>query len=551
MPAVKQDEPIFQRLFRDMDTFLDTHYVPGIETPTIWPQGATDDESVTLREACRYDVKRFIEAFFPDMCTAPFTHMHEEFFARANTIARERRRGVRDATAAPRGSAKTSTKGKVFLIWEGLYLHETYTLICSATRDMARDKTKEIRDTFESNQRLIQVYGPQATSHWRQGDFQIATGALYRAFTPRTAIRGLLRENKRPSKIVPDDAEDRETVLTPLRRQRFLDWWNADVMKLGDQDTNIDAIGTVLHPDSLLASLLSNPGYTSRVYQSVEHFADTPEAWALWTTWRQLVLDLDDADRLAHALAFFQAHEAAMLAGVQVLWPARKSYYALMLSRLTESEQAFWSEEQNAPTQDESYLFDLAQVATVEIGPEALTRQDGRVVRYADMDAWVAFYDPTPGTQKLTADCAACPVVCQDRNGYQYCVETYLSALDTQDGQLDAVVDLCVRWQVPTLGIESNGYQANLVDALAQKFATRGPYAPMIVPVLHSGARNNKTVRIRTLQSPLDNHWLHLATTLPTEAWTQLAEFSSLTTENRDDFPDSLAAARAMILRNI
>ena len=543
------EETVLERIWADLDTFLSTHHVAGIETPTLWPTGSVDAESEDIREGCRYDSKRFITTFFPEMCTAPFTAMHEAFFERADWIAREHVRGVRDVTAAPRGSAKTSTKGKGLLIWEGLYGYEQYILICSATRDMARDKTKDIRDVFESNQRLREVYGPQETSQWRQADFQIQVGCMYRAFTPRTAIRGILRNNKRPSKIVPDDAEDRETVLTPLRRQRFVDWWNADVMKLGDKETNIDAVGTVLHPESLLATLLTNPGYYAQTYQSVIHFADTTEAWQQWSHWRELILDLENPQRLEEARQYFTQHEATMMQHVEVLWPERKSYYDLMLSRLTESETAFWSEEQNAPSQDESYLFDLATLATFDVTPEGIARDDGRMIRYADMDYFCGFYDPTPGTGKLTADWAACPIVAQDRHGYQYCVDAYLSQLDSQDEQLNQIVAICTKWQVPKLGVESNSYQANLVDALYQKFADQGSdYAPMIIPVKHSGARNNKTVRIRTLQAPLHNQWLQLRKTLHSHVWEELREFTVLTTQNADDFLDALAAARTMIL---
>jgi len=542
------EPPIMTSLITFMDAFLEGKHIAGLETPNRWPGGCQEAWADDLREQCRYDLKAFILAFFPDMCTAPFTTMHAAFFDRANTMAREGLRGVRDVTAAPRGSAKTSTKGKAQLIWEGLYGYESYILICSATRDMARDKTKDIRDVFDQNLRLIEVFGPQQTSTWRQNDFQLACGCIYRAFTPKTAVRGLLRDNKRPSKIIPDDAEDRETVLTPLRRQRFLDWWNADVAKLGDKQTNIDAIGTVLHPESLLASLLTNPGYQAHIYQSVQHFADTPEAWAHWAAWRQIILNLDNPSRLTDAQAYYTTHEAVMMANVQVLWPERKSYYDLMLSRITESEEAFWSEEMNNPTQDESYLFDLNEIATFTMEPEGVLRQDGRLVRYADMDAFLGFYDPTPGTQRETADWAACPIVAQDKNGYQYVLDAYMSQLDSQDAQLNGVVDLCVRWLVPKLGIESNGYQANLVDTLYQKFALRGTYAPTIVPVRHSGARNNKTVRIRTLQSPLHNHWLQLASTLPTRAWYQISNFTVLTTHNEDDIVDAIAGARAMLL---
>ena len=519
----------------------------------LWPLGGRDATSRRLQEDCRFNSRLFHEVFFPDMCTAPWTNMHLDFFRQADEKARGNLRGLRDVTAAPRGSAKTSIKGKGIPIWEGLYGYENYILICSATQEMARDKTKDIRDVFDTHQRMREVYGPQETADWRQAYFETVSGCIYRAFTPRTAIRGILRKNRRVSKLLPDDAEDRETVLTELRRQRFLDWWNMDVVRLGDERTNIDAIGTILHPESLLASLLKNPGYEKHFYQSVISFADTPEAWELWRQWRLMVLDLDNPQRLLDARAFYEVHEEVMLHGVEVLWPSRKSYYALMLSRITESETAFWSEEQNAPAKDESYLFDLAQIATVRLTPAGVIRQDGRLVRYAEMDAFVGFFDPTPGTQKLTADWAACPIVCQDRHGYQYCVDAYLSQLDSQDAQLDGVVDVCCKWHVAKLGIESNGFQAGLVDILHQKFAARAKdegstYAPMLVPVKHSGARNNKTVRIRALQSPLHNGWLQLAESLPGEAWRQLSNFTVLTTDNVDDFDDALTAARAMLL---
>jgi hypothetical protein len=264
-----------------------------------------------------------------------------------------------------------------------------------------------------------------------------------------------------------------------------------------------------------------------------------------------MILNLDNPDRLTDAKGYYEAHEVSMMEHVEVLWPERKSYYELMLSRLTESETAFWSEEMNAPTQDESYLFDLAQITTFTLTPEGLNREDGRMVRYADMDYFCGFLDPTPGTQKLTADWAACPILAQDKNGYQYILDAYLSQLDSQDDQLNGVVAICTKWQVPKLGVESNSYQANLIDILYQKFADQGGgYAPIIVPVKHSGARSNKTVRIRTLQSPLHNRWLHLWKGLPSHVWQELRDFTTLTTENSDDWLDACAAARQMALMN-
>ena len=523
-----------------------------------WPYGSTAPIDVTLREQCEWDDALFIRHFFPAMATEPFNPMHLDFFAE-----RQRRhgsRGHRDATASPRGSAKTSVKGKAAIIKDIVYRHERYVAICSANDDLARDKVKDIRDEFETNAELIRVYGPMKTRDWRMNDFITANGCRCRGFTPRTKVRGFLWNNLRLTKVVMDDAEDPETCLTLLRRERFVQWYNNDVTKLGTADTNYEIIGTILHPESLLAQLLNNPGYQHRFYQAVLHFADGPEAWGFWAQWRAILCDLDNDHRLTDALSFFHAHEAAMLNGVQVLWPERtsESYYALMLDRVIHGESAFWQERQNTPTRDSTYLFDGDAIARITVEPDGIMREDGRYVRWMDMRAVVAYWDPTPGATPgnhdiallSKRDFAACPVLMQDRHGYSYCVDAYCEQTDDVDAQMDGIIDLCWRYQVEKLGVESVAFQATLIKPLTEKFAAeahrRGrQWAPMIVPIKQT---KNKVLRIRTLQPPFMNHWLWLSEKLPQRAWHELGNFTVLAGKNnQDDFLDSLQGAMCML----
>ena len=109
-----------------------------------WPTGEQSPDADTIRTACEYDQERFARTFFPDICSSPFNALHRQFFAKADARNRQQERGWRDATAAPRGSAKTSIK-KIQVVHDLLYGHEKYIGIGSANFDHARDKVKDIR----------------------------------------------------------------------------------------------------------------------------------------------------------------------------------------------------------------------------------------------------------------------------------------------------------------------------------------------------------------------------------------------------------------------
>src|SRR5207302_9130749 len=115
--------------------------------------------------------------------------------------------------------------------------------------------------------------------------------------------------------------------------------------------SNVEIIWTVLHPQSLLAGLLENPGFASIKYQAVQQFA-TVSAIPLWQEWRDIFLALGNPTHQDDARAFFEAHATEMLKGTKVLWPERESYYDLMVMRIVEGESAFWLEKMNEPRGD-------------------------------------------------------------------------------------------------------------------------------------------------------------------------------------------------------
>src|SRR5262249_11645976 len=85
-----------------------------------------------LREVCRADVERFALVFFPHWLRDPGSRMHQDFFRRYRAQAGQR--GLRDATAAPRGHAKTTIKAFIKTIHECVYGQESFIVVISSTQ---------------------------------------------------------------------------------------------------------------------------------------------------------------------------------------------------------------------------------------------------------------------------------------------------------------------------------------------------------------------------------------------------------------------------------
>ena len=461
--------------------------------------------------------------------------MHEDFFAQY--AADGDARGLRDATAAPRGFAKTTVRGKIKILHDCVYELERYILVISSRDDLAIDKVKDIREEFETNARLIAVYGRQVGRLWNMGDFITTQGVRVRAASRGSQVRGLLWGTYRVTKIVLDDAENSELVLTDLQRQKMVAWFTEDITKLGDEHTNIEVIGTVLHEDSLLAKLLHNPGYRQARYQAVLTFAS---AVPLWQQWRDLFLDLTNPRRQEDARAFYAAHEAAMLAGSAVLWPERYSYYRLMVERVVDGDAAFWKERMNLPQKAGDTLFAMHAAGYFRLDPDRLVCRDGRVVLLSQLVDVVAYWDPAIG-ESAGADWSACIVLGKDAYGYLYVLDAYMSQGASPTAQVNGVVELLWQWRVRRFGYEANLFQSlwggNIEAAMAQRaLEEREHYAPIYVPITNM---RNKMIRISSLEPLVTNQHLLFNEALHPEYLRQMTVFRPVDGADKDDAGDA------------
>jgi hypothetical protein len=395
-----------------------------------------------------WDLAFFARFFFPHYCKAPFSPMHRDFCEAESDPAR---RGRREAIAAPRGNAKTTFKLKMKAIHAIVYGYESYILVLGHSAPNAVEKVSEILDELSANRRLIEIYGALAPERgkrgkgvWGKKSFVTQNGVRVVARSKGQEIRGTTHGADRPTLIILDDVESPQEVLSPEQRLKTRNWFFKDVSKCGqiDGSTNITLIGTCLHPDSLLSELLRSPGYDGHKYQSVISYASNQ---ALWEAWQGIYTDLSNPKRHVDAKAFYQANEAAMLEGTQVLWPEGEPYEALMRLRIDEGVASFQSEKQNDPYDPDRQLFDLSRskrfrVSFADGRFHAVHWLDGSnktILR--DQLEVAAFHDPAVGKkpgQNSEPDYAAIVVVAKDRDGYLYCLDAYIKR-DPLSKQLD------------------------------------------------------------------------------------------------------------------
>ena len=494
------------------------------------------------------DMEFFGRAYFPHYFSRPSPEFHRELdaiwqqgvlkgrypltAAEIKTISRLP--GVRRAVAAPRGHAKSTNLTFKGTMHSTLYGYKHYPIIISDSSEQAEGFLDNIRVEFEENTAILEDFGPLAGSVWRSNVLVTKTNIKIEAIGSGKKIRGRKHRNWRPDLIILDDVENDENVRTPEQRSKLKNWFDKAVSKSGDDYTDIVYIGTLLHYDSLLAKTLTNPAYRSIKYKAVIQFSQADD---LWQQWESIFTDLSNDDREADALAFFQAHKAAMLEGTQVLWEEKLSYYDLMVMRVSEGEASFNSEEQNEPINPDDCLFmeewfDYYNEAEVNFGDPAFD--------------FFGFIDPSLGKTKRSDFSAIVTLAKHRSSGYMYVVDADIER--RHPDRIIADVLAKERWLRASfghgyrkLGAETNQFQWFLKEELAKASAKAGLY----LPIEEVQQTSDKVMRIQTLQPDVKNKYIKF-NRRHKRLLEQLTQFPM---GAHDDGPDALEGARSIAKR--
>ncbi len=294
----------------------------------------------------------FAQTYFPHYVKHEPATVHEYLFERFQEVV-DNKIGDHEATAAPRGHAKSTIITQMGTLWCVVTGRKKYPLIVMDALDQALPMLEAIKAELMFNPRLMLDF-PEATGQgrvWQAGLIVTTNDVKVEVFGSGKKIRGRRHGPYRPDLVIGDDLENDENVRSPEQRDKLMSWVLKSLLSLGPADDSLDVfiIGTILHYDSVLSRLLNNRLWTGKKFKAVEQW---PEDMAIWDQWAEILLNEGEAE----ALAFYRAHPG-MDKGAKICWPSGTSFYKLMIKRARDGREAFDSEQQNDPVSGDDAPF--------------------------------------------------------------------------------------------------------------------------------------------------------------------------------------------------
>jgi len=164
------------------------------------------------------------------------------------------------AMALPRELGKTTYVWEIMCTWNMIHRKYRYIVYIASSMDKGKKAFYNVKAHLKSHPLIkdlfvIDKHGDTAGMLKYTMDGKPYMIAVFGA---NQNLRGEKFTNFRPDLIILDDIESKEGVRSEEQRAKLLDWFNADIIPLG-KDARIFVMGTILHEDSLLNNLITNP----------------------------------------------------------------------------------------------------------------------------------------------------------------------------------------------------------------------------------------------------------------------------------------------------
>lgn len=516
----------------------------------LWARLDSDDARVAaLYERCRTDLALFARTFFPERFDLHWSPVQAHFFKTRLPGWRLRTRQHRRRWVSPRGSAKSSVKSFLEPLHDILYGNEVCIHVYSTGYRLAELLVKDIHAVLADPPSLMRrVFGAIRITGTQTNFVAMVPGAeslgtAVVAMSFGGDARGYKHAGKRPSKFILDDTVNPKHIKNPERRDDQWKFLQRDIGRAGWSYSVYELVGTIQHPDDLVARVVNAPDWTGQIWKNLIAW---PTRMDLWEECKKLWANLDDPDRLDTARAFYEERREAMDAGAVVLWPEGRPLFDLMQT-FWASPGAFWTEDQNDPKEAGDAIFPIDKVRRCTWDREWIYTSRG--TRVAMSRCQIAIWlDPSGG--KKGADLPAIAVVARDPQGWRYVLAVEAIARPPSEQQ----AALWRWWERfahlhPLVGTDETGTQGLLGEAFErQREERRRQQRPWTMPVQTYSLSEEKIQRIARLEPEFKNGFLEICADLPGVAIEQLRDFPHAT---HDDIPDAIERADWLLFRDV
>jgi len=462
---------------------------------------------IKIRRTLGKDFLKFRQRYFPHyhkVADGPFQEELSKMLYEVTT-----RRGSKIAIAAPRGCAKSTIVSLEYVIYCICYKLENFIVIISSTADQARGYLNDIKQELETNEYLIkdfpdicEIGAKPGPPRWTQHEIVTRNKVKVIALGVGQQIRGRRNREFRPSLVVLDDIESNEGLQNMESFNKLEDWLTKAVLKAGSSTSNFIYVGTIHHYGSLLAKFTDpreSAGWNSRIYKSVINWAEHSELWERWIKIFHSQDTYKDSFGPDAAKKFFEDNKAEMLKGTQVIWPASKSYYDLMVLREQDGNVSFDSEMQNEPVNPRDATFNLSELHYWSDRFDAEEDLLGSISEGDELP--YGSCDPSMGKENKNSDYSAIVTVVKDaRTGIIYVVDADI-ARRTPDKTIDDILAYQRRRSYRKFAFEANNFQEFMAIELEKRSQATGTHM-RIEEIKHI---SDKQARIESLQPMVKN----------------------------------------------
>jgi predicted phage terminase large subunit-like protein len=386
------------------------------------------------------------------------------------------------AVAAPRRHAKTTAVTQTCGLAAVLFREREYVLIVSDTITQAVQFLGEIKQQLVENEQLRALFKIQGFIKETEDDFICICedGHTFRmsAKGAEQKLRGLKWKNKRPDLIICDDLENDEIVMNKERRAKFKRWFYAALMPSLSYRGKIMYVGTILHNDSLLESLMPKRHHRG--------FQDEPlKQWVKSNLGKPRVVD-------GWVSIKYRAHNPDFS---EILWSEhydKEYFHGKRQEYIAQGIPDVYSQEYlNTPIDETLAYFRRADMRD-------FTDDDRALLKTAEWYKRFNFYigtDLAVSTDEV-ADWSVFVVAGLDEKGYLWIFDIIRERMDAQE-IVEMILSLEKMWQPETITMEKGQIEKAIGPFLRQRMLDIGIF-PNITPVAPSV---DKLTRARSIQA--------------------------------------------------